>query len=1289
MAVVTKRRVSFRKVMIPLMFLWTFGICCELAAVDVAVNDNIATALTKARGVGINVEMILTSDQMYAANGQWMKESFCGSGIKIMRWGYEAWNWDWENEVPLNRNETWSGSNTPNASGSFGLQEFIAFCRQTGVIPMMMVPCSDKHISSIGWPEVLAKAERMAQYVKQQGIPQAYFELGNEPGHTNEAVPQSVYMTRARDLYAKIKAVNAAYKTVLSMHSYSYTTMMSTMNGEFDALDWHQYASMPSYWNTYYGSDLDTFLNVGTAPVGKESILGECNILWPGWSGTMSCDFQTSLILCNALFGAVDQQKNSHILTWPSHWPGYGYFGYNEFAKTPPSTVVFDGPILAHRIVNENVLDRKVKITCPDAKLRIFAYTDTAGERLNIICFNKDSFAKDLRLTFDTAYDHVNAFVFKGTSLADKNPRYDPKLPALSPVGGTLFNDTLAPNAVTVYNFQRSGGAVSPGSFSLIEPAGQQYVSTYKTFRWSESSNARSYHLIVSAFSDLSNPVINIDVGNRTFYQVLSGRLAFDTTYYWKVVASNRTGSSAATNAGTWFKTAPGPLYSAANQAPKAGIVSPANGSVYPAGSRIVLDSFANDCDGTVSKMRFYQDATLLSEVTVAPFQHVITSATNGAYNFRVEATDNGGLVGASATIVIYVGGNDTTPPVIANVAAGNITATSATIGWTTDEAGDTQVEYGLTTAYGSSTTINATMVTAHSQGLSGLSASTTYNYRVKSRDATGNLATSGNFTFTTAAAPDTTAPTISAVSVTNITPSGATINWSTNEASDTQVEYGLTTAYGSSTTINAAMVTAHSQGISGLTASTTYNYRVKSRDAAGNLATSGNFIFTTLAAPDTTAPTISAVSVTNITTSGATINWLTNESSNTQVEYGPTTAYGSSTTINATMVTAHSQGISGLTASTTYNYRVISRDAAGNRATSANFTFSTATVPVLTTIRVSPATATIKTSATQQFSALALNQFGTAMSPQPTFTWAVASGPGSINSFGLFTATRKKGNATVTASAGGKNGSASITVSNSAPTLASSSTATPNPAVVQEPVSFSAAAADPDDDLLTYNWNYGDSRTGTGNTSEHNYATPGTYTATLTVTDADGASISETLTIDVSPKNDGGGSGGGGAGPGGVVMTVLKVAGKMNFDSGGRDTYSISGVLPALPAGFSPLGKQLQIDLGGALVDFTLDEKGRGRNENGSITLRLKPSVRNMTTTQLEFMGGDAPFMAKLARGTWADDWTDERANPSADASNTPMVLKTKVTLNGTVYIADVLTIYNAKAGKYGTFRK
>ena len=102
----------------------------------------------------------------------------------------------------------------------------------------------------------------------------------------------------------------------------------------------------------------------------------------------------------------------------------------------------------------------------------------------------------------------------------------------------------------------------------------------------------------------------------------------------------------------------------------------------------------------------------------------------------------------------------------------------------------------------------------------------------------------------TVTGASDTTSPVISAIASSNITANGATASWATNEASDTQVEYGTTTGYGSSTQVNPAMTTSHSAQLTGLSANTLYHYRVKSRDAAGNLASSGDQTFTTPANP-------------------------------------------------------------------------------------------------------------------------------------------------------------------------------------------------------------------------------------------------------------------------------------------------------------------------------------------------------------------------------------------------------------------------------------------------------
>ena len=89
--------------------------------------------------------------------------------------------------------------------------------------------------------------------------------------------------------------------------------------------------------------------------------------------------------------------------------------------------------------------------------------------------------------------------------------------------------------------------------------------------------------------------------------------------------------------------------------------------------------------------------------------------------------------------------------PTISSIAA-TTSSTSATISWDTDEVASTQIEYGLTNTYGTTTTETdtSTPVTSHSQTISNLTSCTEYNYRVLSRDVVGNQTTSSDNTFTT-----------------------------------------------------------------------------------------------------------------------------------------------------------------------------------------------------------------------------------------------------------------------------------------------------------------------------------------------------------------------------------------------------------------------------------------------------------------------------------------------------------------------------------------------------------
>lgn len=90
-----------------------------------------------------------------------------------------------------------------------------------------------------------------------------------------------------------------------------------------------------------------------------------------------------------------------------------------------------------------------------------------------------------------------------------------------------------------------------------------------------------------------------------------------------------------------------------------------------------------------------------------------------------------------------------------------------------------------------------------------------------------------------------TTALSITSVSASSVSTTGATISWTTNIGATTQVEYGTTTSYGNTTSLNSALVTSHSVTLTGLQPDTTYHYRVRST-VGSTTAVSSDHTFTT-----------------------------------------------------------------------------------------------------------------------------------------------------------------------------------------------------------------------------------------------------------------------------------------------------------------------------------------------------------------------------------------------------------------------------------------------------------
>src|SRR6266481_5355383 len=110
-------------------------------------------------------------------------------------------------------------------------------------------------------------------------------------------------------------------------------------------------------------------------------------------------------------------------------------------------------------------------------------------------------------------------------------------------------------------------------------------------------------------------------------------------------------------------------------------------------------------------------------------------------------------VLSGCAGLVSGAGNGNPPPPStldITNVQAAPATTSTSQVVWTTNVPADSAVDYGTSTSYGSSTPVDSAMVTSHQVTLSGLAASTTYYYQVRSSDSKNNHGNSGGHTFKT-----------------------------------------------------------------------------------------------------------------------------------------------------------------------------------------------------------------------------------------------------------------------------------------------------------------------------------------------------------------------------------------------------------------------------------------------------------------------------------------------------------------------------------------------------------
>ena len=397
-----------------------------------------------------------------------------------------------------------------------------------------------------------------------------------------------------------------------------------------------------------------------------------------------------------------------------------------------------------------------------------------------------------------------------------------------------------------------------------------------------------------------------------TAHSVTITGLAPSTTYNWRVrsmdAAGNETVSANSTfaTAAVSDTTAPTVTWSG----------PPANSILL---GTVTLTATASD-NVAVGGVQFLLDGNTLlgTEDTTSPysFSWNTTTASNGTHTLQARARDTSGNTATTAAISVTVDNLAPTGSVVIN---GNAAATRNTTVTLTLSASDTQGPVTQMRFSNDGTTFSAAEAYATSKSWALTSGDGTKTVYVQYRDAAGNWSTAATDTIVL----DTTAPSTSAITATVVTSSSVTITWTTNEPSTSQVDYGPTTSYGSTTPLDSTLVTAHSVTLIGLTSNATYNFRVHSSDALANEAVSANATFII----DTAAPSIPiGLTATAISSTQINLSWAA--STDNVAVTGYQVLRGG---IVIATVANTSYSNTGLTAGTNYVYTVKAVDAAGN----------------------------------------------------------------------------------------------------------------------------------------------------------------------------------------------------------------------------------------------------------------------------------------------------------------------------------------------------------------------
>lgn len=279
------------------------------------------------------------------------------------------------------------------------------------------------------------------------------------------------------------------------------------------------------------------------------------------------------------------------------------------------------------------------------------------------------------------------------------------------------------------------------------------------------------------------------------------------------------------------------------------------------------------------------------------------------------------------------------------------------TVTWSAPSSGGTVSQYVVKRSTDNSNYTEVGTVSSTVYVDSGLSQDTTYFYKIYAEDNAAAISADPGSAGAVSKKPTgkfTNPPTLTSEPVSSTGATNVEIEWKTDRSSDSFVEYGTTTEYGSSFGQRDETLD-HNVKISGLQPGTLYYYRVQSldsgdlRDYSDDSGYSSQYEFTTGA-----APSLSNVSFSDITTNSAILSFDTNKASSSIIEYGTTTDYGSTVSDDSGSSTSkHTIRLKDLSDGTTYQLKIKISDSDGNELSSIGHAFTTLAMPKIENLRL------------------------------------------------------------------------------------------------------------------------------------------------------------------------------------------------------------------------------------------------------------------------------------------------------------------------------------------------